>query len=39
MYRNAAFWQTGIYIEVGATPNVEKPGQNSWTVVRAAHVP
>jgi hypothetical protein len=38
MYRNAAFWQTGMYIEGGGTSNAEKPGRNSSTVARATGV-
>jgi hypothetical protein len=38
MYRNAVFWQTAMYVERGRTPNAEKPGQNSSTVVRVTGV-
>jgi len=38
MYGNAGFWQTGMYIEGGGTPNAEKPGRNSWTLARATGV-
>jgi hypothetical protein len=38
MYQNVVFGRTAVFIERSGTPNAEKPGQDSATVVRATGI-